>query len=234
MSQEKTNNDTESTPKRLYRSRHDRMLAGVCGGIADYLNVESVLVRIIWVVLTLLGGMGLLMYIASVIIIPENPEEIGEEEQKKKGDEKTLFWGALLIIIGVGLLLKQFGFFHYFNFWSVPWQLIWAIFLILVGIFLLYNRESVRYFKGAEAEDESDGADEKQAQIYRSRENRMLSGVCGGLAEYFKIDPTIVRLVYLFLTLASVGIGIIAYIIMVIVFPEKPYENDSSAIERKI
>ena len=234
MSREKMNSDTGETPKRLYRSRHDRMLAGVCGGLADYLNVESVLIRIVWVVLTLLGGMGLLMYIASVIIIPENPEEIGEEEQVKKGNEKTLFWGALLIIIGVGLLLKQFGFFHYFNFWSVPWQLIWAIFLILVGIFLLYNRESVRYFKKADAEDEEESGYEKQAQIYRSRENRMLSGVCGGLAEYFNIDPTIVRLVYLFLTLASVGIGVIAYIIMVIVFPEKPYESDSSAIERKV
>ncbi|HID39629.1 MAG TPA: PspC domain-containing protein [Calditrichaeota bacterium] len=175
------------------------------------------------------------MYIASVIIIPENPDEIGEEEQTKKSDEKTLFWGALLIIIGIGLLLKQFGFFHYFNFWSIPWQLIWAIFLILVGIFLLYNRESGRFFKGTETEYDTDNEPyEKQNPIYRSRENRMLSGVCGGLAEYFKIDPTIVRLVYLFLTLASVGIGVIAYIIMVIVFPEKPYENDSSAIERKV
>ena len=233
MSQEKTKNDLDPEPKRLYRSRHDRMLAGVCGGLADYLNVESVLIRILWVVVTLLGGMGLLLYIAAVIIIPENPEEIGEEESGEKKNDKALFWGALLIVIGVGLLLKQFGFFHYFNFWSIPWQLIWAVFLILVGIFLLYNRDPLSYFRGPEKE--SDSAEEPlkdRPQLYRSRENRMLAGVCGGLAEYFNLDPTIVRLAYLFLTLASVGIGVIAYVIMVIVFPEKPYEDHSSALER--
>ena len=58
--------------------------------------------------------------------------------------------------------------------------------------------------------------------LYRSSTNRKLGGVCGGLAEYFKIDPTIMRLLYILIILFSVGFGIIAYVLMWIIMPERP------------
>jgi phage shock protein C len=58
-------------------------------------------------------------------------------------------------------------------------------------------------------------------KFYRSRENRIIAGVCGGLAEYFDIDPIIIRLITLILVL-SFGSGLIAYIIAWIVVPEEP------------
>lgn len=58
-------------------------------------------------------------------------------------------------------------------------------------------------------------------KFYRSRKNRLIAGVCGGLAEYFEIDSIIVRLIALILVL-SVGAGIIGYIIAWIVVPEEP------------
>jgi len=60
-----------NTVKRLYRSRFNRILGGVCYGIAEYLNVDPVIVRLVWVLLTLFGGAGLLAYIVCWIIIPE-------------------------------------------------------------------------------------------------------------------------------------------------------------------
>jgi len=57
-------------------------------------------------------------------------------------------------------------------------------------------------------------------KLYRSRSNRMIAGVCGGVGEYFGIDPTIVRLVWVFFTFLG-GSGILAYIIAWIVVPEK-------------
>ena len=58
--------------KRLYRSRHERVFGGVCGGIGEYLNVDPVVVRLIWVVLTLLTMfMGIIVYLIAWIIIPE-------------------------------------------------------------------------------------------------------------------------------------------------------------------
>ena len=57
--------------KKLCKSATDRKLAGVCGGIAEYLNVDPTVVRLIWVAVTLLGGAGLLAYIAAAILMPE-------------------------------------------------------------------------------------------------------------------------------------------------------------------
>lgn len=57
-------------------------------------------------------------------------------------------------------------------------------------------------------------------RIYKNRENKMLCGVCAGLAEYFNIDPTIVRVLWGVISLGY-GIGILAYIICAIVFPDK-------------
>ena len=56
--------------KRLYRSAHDRMLAGVCGGIAEYFQIDPTLVRLGWVAFTALGGSGILAYIILAIIVP--------------------------------------------------------------------------------------------------------------------------------------------------------------------
>jgi len=63
---------------------------------------------------------------------------------------------------------------------------------------------------------------QKIKRLYRSRKNRMLCGVCSGIAEYFGIDPTIVRLLWIVLTLLSLGAGIIAYLIACVIVPEKP------------
>ena len=56
--------------KRLYRSESNRMLCGVCAGIAEYFNLDPTLVRLAWVLFCALGGSGVLAYILSVIIIP--------------------------------------------------------------------------------------------------------------------------------------------------------------------
>lgn len=60
-------------PKRLYRSRIDRRIAGVCGGIAQYINLDVTIVRLLWALFCLAGGSGLIAYIAAAIIIPEEP-----------------------------------------------------------------------------------------------------------------------------------------------------------------
>ena len=61
--------------KKLYKSETNRMLAGVCGGIAEYFNIDPTLVRLGWVVFCALGGSGLLAYIIMAIIMPSRPIE---------------------------------------------------------------------------------------------------------------------------------------------------------------
>jgi phage shock protein C len=59
--------------RKLYRSRSNRQLAGVCGGIAEYFNIDATLVRVLFVVFAVLGGPGLLAYILLWILVPEQP-----------------------------------------------------------------------------------------------------------------------------------------------------------------
>ena len=59
--------------KRLYKSRENRMLGGVCGGIAEYFGIDPTLVRLGWVLFCALGGSGFIAYIIAAIIIPERP-----------------------------------------------------------------------------------------------------------------------------------------------------------------
>ena len=61
----------ERIMKKLYKSNSQKMIAGVCGGIAEYLNLDPTLVRLIFVAISLLGGSGLLAYILAAIIMPE-------------------------------------------------------------------------------------------------------------------------------------------------------------------
>ena len=65
-----------SKPKRLYRSGRERLLGGVCGGIAEYFNVDPTIVRLLYVLLTLVSfGAGVLFYIIAWIIVPRNPRD---------------------------------------------------------------------------------------------------------------------------------------------------------------
>lgn len=56
--------------KRLYRSNNNKVLLGICGGIGEYLNVDPVVVRLLWVIFCCMGGSGVLAYIIAAIIIP--------------------------------------------------------------------------------------------------------------------------------------------------------------------
>lgn len=59
--------------KKLYRSTGDRKICGVCGGIAEYFNIDSTIVRLAWIALTFLGASGILIYIIAAIIMPDDP-----------------------------------------------------------------------------------------------------------------------------------------------------------------
>ena len=62
-----------TSDKRLYRARGDRKLAGVCAGIAEYFGWDPTLVRVGWILLTLLGGSGVLLYLILWLVMPETP-----------------------------------------------------------------------------------------------------------------------------------------------------------------
>ncbi len=83
--------------KKLYKSSKDRKLCGVCGGLAEYLNIDPTIIRLIWVILVLFAGTGILAYIIAALVIPEQPEEenksddanVIEETKEGKNEENS-------------------------------------------------------------------------------------------------------------------------------------------------
>lgn len=73
MGGEKEGITTMSNVKRLYRSRYEKKIGGVCAGLADFFQIDVTVVRLIWVLLAVFAGTGILAYIIAWIIIPEEP-----------------------------------------------------------------------------------------------------------------------------------------------------------------
>lgn len=74
-------------PKKLYRSRTDRIIAGVCGGLGEFFNIDPVLFRIVFIVLLFTGGSGFLIYLVMMLIIPKENEGAGIDLNKEKVKE---------------------------------------------------------------------------------------------------------------------------------------------------
>jgi phage shock protein C len=142
-------------PKRLYRSKSNRMVAGVCGGLGDYFSLDPVLFRILFVALAIAGGSGILIYIILIFVIPEEGvagkvtvesvvEEVKDGVQKTAQDMKdNPRWfdnrrnllAGLIIAIGAIALLNQFAPFHW-----LTWNVFWPVVIIAVGVLLIIKR----------------------------------------------------------------------------------------------
>ena len=66
--------------KKLYRSKTNKTIAGVCGGLAEFLNIDPTIVRLIWALIVFCAGAGVVAYIVCALVIPEKPNNIIEAE----------------------------------------------------------------------------------------------------------------------------------------------------------
>lgn len=208
------------------------MIDGVCGGVAEYFGIDPTLVRIVWVLITLLGGSGLFLYIAAMIIMPVNPEDIGVQAAaappvyRTRSDQRR-FWGIILVLIGAFVLMMNLGWIADIGWWSFSHKVVFPLLLILLGgvLLLTYTRrvqEVPPPASGTSSEADSRPIPPMPVkELRRSIKDRKLFGVCGGLGEYFGLDSTIVRIVYIFLVLASFGWALLLYIILGLVMPEE-------------
>lgn len=73
--------------KKLYRTEDNKMLAGVCGGVAEYFNLDPTLVRVLWVAVSLFAGAGVILYIVMAIIVPVKSQVVSGNISSKKKDE---------------------------------------------------------------------------------------------------------------------------------------------------
>lgn len=150
----------QTTTKRFTRSSTDKVLAGVCGGLGTYFELDPTVFRIIFVVATFFGGFGLLLYIILALLVPadnQSPDEpikkvraaaaqVGKamedgvkearsEVVRRRGDHAWV--GLVLVLAGILFLLTNFGFFSW-----VDAGKFWPILLIIIGLFIVAREEA--------------------------------------------------------------------------------------------
>src|SRR4051812_27557956 len=118
-------------PRRLYKSADDRMIAGVCAGIAEYFGIDAVIVRVIAVALTFAGGAGLLAYVAAWLLVPERDAAPGAGP----GRTATVV-GAVALVCAVGALVPFWG--GPFGAWHWGGPFVSLVFLGLAGLGIWY------------------------------------------------------------------------------------------------
>lgn len=150
------------TRKTLYRLPKQGQIAGVCAGLADYLDIDVTLMRVIWVIGAFVtGGAVVLLYLVLAIIVPttnekivfktknakaaENDETFGEKmqnigkdiQENSNTNRVRNIVGVCLLILGTWLLLVQF-----FPQWlSFRWEFVWPMLLIIAGILIIIKRK---------------------------------------------------------------------------------------------
>ena len=212
-------NDQE--PKKIYRSVEDRMVGGVCGGLAEYLDVDVTVVRIIWALFALFGGIGLVAYLACLIVVKENPNQ--DIANRKTNHNTGLIIGIVLIFSGLAIFSSRWNwgfkfyspFFPMFRPWFFDWNYIFPLLIIAIGIYYIYHT----------MKKDSD-AEVTKRKIFRNDEDKMIGGVCSGLADYLRVDSAFVRVLWILVTVFSgVILGVISYIVLLIVLPERDSEK---------
>ncbi len=132
--------------KKLYRSRTDSMIAGVCGGLAEYFDIDASLVRVGAVLFTLAWGSGLLAYVILWLIVAQKPlessvmeSEGGQKDAVEAGesnelerDKGVLFVGIILTVLGVLLLMN-----NYLSFAWLSFRRLWPLLIIFVGLMII-------------------------------------------------------------------------------------------------
>ncbi|MBQ8759992.1 MAG: PspC domain-containing protein [Bacteroidales bacterium] len=146
--------------KKLERNPMNKVVGGVCSGLADYFNLDVALVRVAFVIAALFASFGFWLYIILWIVLPENKLDInfqtppnnetrqtyGDTQQSKEDDNRskkstTLFAGILVILIGLIFLIN--------NFIPISWVWkLWPLILVVIGVVMIVNASK----KGADNE----------------------------------------------------------------------------------
>lgn len=207
--------EEEPRPKSLSKIKKGSLIAGVCTGIANYFGIEPVIIRVLFAVSIFLGGWGIIFYIIAALLLPSEitVDENSNIESHENSYAKTIA-GSLFVFIGIFFIADNFGFMNYLFFFGLPKFLLLPVIMILTGGFILFKINDFAPVKSGT----------KKTKFYRSRNDRRLMGVCGGLADYLNVESNNLRMLWIIFSFLTIGAGIVLYF-FIAVFTEM--ENDT-------
>lgn len=190
--------------KRLQRSRSDVIITGTCSGIAKYFDTDVTNIRLIAILSLLLGGWSVVAYLITAALLPveQNPEELAEVERanQRKENFRVMFSG-MLILVGFHFAFVQIGFITGSRSFLFPNSFVFPLFSIAIGVYIILSKRKL-----------SEKSEEPLPTLKRTRDNRIILGVCGGIGKYLNVDETAVRIIFIFAVLLTLGLFAVGYI----------------------
>lgn len=218
-----------SPEQHLYRSITNRSVAGVCGGLGERFGVDVGIIRLAWLFSVFLTvGISLIPYAVLALAIPKESQEHAAAKAIPTTDlwqqvrsNPALLYGALLVMIGAVLLLNVLGLLPWRleALWGAFWALALPLAVIAAGVFLVLGVMG-------RAPDWRQWRDLRgtgyRMPLRRSRDDRTIAGVCGGVAKFIQIDPLVVRIGYVMLTvLTGFAPGVVIYALAAFFIPQE-------------
>ncbi|MFZ4661294.1 MAG: PspC domain-containing protein [Caldilineaceae bacterium] len=246
-----SNGGSSTVTNTLYRNPTDKMIGGVCGGIADYFHWDASLVRIVWLVATIAtGGGGLLAYLVLWGMLPVGSVQTGLQRPAAFALNERNIGRMAMVLIGLGALwlLANVGILPGILriFWWTLNIFFWPALLIGIGYLLLRGtgntnlRVDFTDWKNR-FQSRANGVNVKMPNtdslksslndvrnrlpLHRSTKDRLFLGVCGGLGQQLGIDPNLVRLLWAAFSIMSVGAGLFLYVALGLLLPEEKAAN---------
>ncbi|MBX3013514.1 MAG: PspC domain-containing protein [Caldilineaceae bacterium] len=254
-SQSQTQRQGAPFTNTLYRHPTDKMLGGVCGGLADYFHWDPALVRIIWLVATIVtGGGGLLAYLVLWGLLPVGTVQTGQQRPAAFALNERNIGRMAAVLIGLGglWLLANLGILPGILriFWWTVNIFFWPALLIGIGYLLLRGTGNTdlradlnnwkNRFQGSTNGVKMPNSDHlksglsqfrERLPLRRSTSDRLFLGVCGGIGKQLGVDANLVRLLWAAFSVMSVGMGVFLYVALGLLLPEEkpatlaPYDH---------
>lgn len=211
-------NPQPQTKKIFVRSNSDVIIAGVCSGIAKYINTEPALIRILAMLTLLFGGWSIAFYLLIAALTPVEDKmadlTLDETLKQKRTNYKTVLSGSM-ILTGIYFGFKSIGYFSSERLFVLPNNFILPLAAIIIGVLILTNRFQTK-----------EHSENHKKYFYKSHKDKRLFGVCGGIAEYTEIDSILIRTVFFISTLLTLGIWAIVYFILALSSENEKIIND--------
>ncbi|RQV95082.1 PspC domain-containing protein [bacterium] len=175
-----------------------------------------------------------------MIFVPVNPAHAHLKDEEKTRRNPAILWGAILIFLGFFLLIghRNLHFplifpnhFYAFPWWGFPWERVWPLGLVILGvIYIIVVLQRDKRDGNQKAKEKKSAETTQDRKLYRTADDKVLGGVCGGIARYFNVDSTLIRIGLVLLAfITNVVIWIFVYVLFLIIVPYATVEKADSA-----
>jgi len=201
--------------KKLQRSRKNVIIAGLCSGLGEYLNIDIAIIRLFAILSLLIGGWSITVYLIAAALLPKEliiaHPSANDVLLIKKENFKTVLSG-ILIFSGIFFGFEYIGIKNNYSIFFLPNGFVIPVIIIAVGVYLFSTKEPIL----------SNKAENSSRLFFRSRKDKIFMGVCGGFADYIKTDSSSIRIILIIVTLLTLGLFAIIYFAFALLTKNEP------------